>query len=207
MTTATRIDWSDPEAAARQVAGNWRNFKCFCWDNSRLPYADDCFIWNLRSRDAGLLEESNCEQIKKGLEPFTEGDDPAVWFETHRHWAVGWLEAAVVRVFDPQTRAVTAAFEEFCRIKERLDDYPILNEQDYTEREFEATLDNYRGEMWRLKDNLPDGWEDEVYSWFSDHGKDRYIENRDDRGGYAPREAITEALQDLGLLPTLVVGK
>jgi len=46
-----------------------------------------------------------------------------------------------------------------------------------------------------------------VYSWFSDHGQDCFIENRDDRGGYAPREKIIEALQNLGLLPSVVVGK
>lgn len=153
------------------------------------------------------MEESNCNQIKKALKPFTEGDDPDVWFETHHHWAVGWLEAAVVRVFSPQTRAVTAAFGEFCRIKEALENYSILDERDYSEREYQATLENYSSEMSRLKDDLPDGWAGEVYSWFSDHGQDRCIENRDDRGDYAPRDKIIEALQDLGLLPSVVVGK
>jgi len=80
-----------------------------------------------------------------------------------------------------------------------------LNESDYSEREYAATLENYASEMWQIKDTLPPGWENEVYSWFSDHAQDRYTENRDDQGGYAPREAITEALQDLGLLPTAVV--
>jgi hypothetical protein len=205
MTTATCIDWTDVEEAARLLAGNWRRFECFCWDNSRLPYADDCFIWNLRSRDAGLLEESNCEQIKKALEPFTEGDDPDVWFETHHHWAVGWLEAAVVRVFNPQTRAVTAAFREVCRLRERLESYPILCESHYSELEYATTLDSYASEMWRERKTLPEGWQGEVYSWFSEHGQDCYTESRDDQGGYAPREAIIIALTDLGLWPTAVV--
>jgi hypothetical protein len=60
--------------------------------------------------------------------------------------------------------------------------------------------------MWREK-GLPDGWEAEVYSWFSDHGLDEFMENRDDRGGWASREKIVEALQGLGLLPTVVVEK
>jgi hypothetical protein len=29
--------------------------------------------------------------------------------------------------------------------------------------------------------------------------------NRDDQGGYAPKEKITEALQHLGLMPTVVI--
>jgi hypothetical protein len=119
---------------------------------------------------------------------------------------VGHLEGFSIRVLRDDG-SITPAFEEFCRIKERLDDYPILDEQDYTEREYEATLENYATEICRLKDGLPDGWAGEVYSWFSDHGQDRYIENRDDQGGYAPREKIIEALQDLGLLPTVVVSK
>jgi hypothetical protein len=68
------------------------------------------------------------------------------------------------------------------------------------------TLDNYRGEMWREK-NLPEGWEAEVYSYFSDNCMDEFIENRDDRGGWAPREKIVGALQALGLMPTVVVEK
>jgi hypothetical protein len=37
MTTTTRIDWTDVEEAASEMAGNWRRFECFAWDNSRLP--------------------------------------------------------------------------------------------------------------------------------------------------------------------------
>jgi hypothetical protein len=61
--------------------------------------------------------------------------------------------------------------------------------------------------MWRLKGELTERWEGEVYGWFSDHGHDDYTESRDDRGGWAPRKAITEALTDLGLLPTTVAGQ
>jgi hypothetical protein len=138
------------------------------------------------------------------LQPFSEGPDPDVFFERHSHWAVGYLDGFSIRVFRPDG-TLTDAFREFCSIKERLDDYPILDEQDYTEREYQATLANYRSEMWRLRDELPAGWDAEVYSSFSDHGHDSFIENRDDRGGWAPREKIVEALQDLGLLRTLVV--
>jgi hypothetical protein len=80
-----------------------------------------------------------------------------------------------------------------------------LNEADYSEREYEATLESYRSEMWATKKELPEGWESEVYSWFSDNGHDRYIDSPDDEGGSAPREKITEALRELGLLPAVVV--
>ena len=141
--------------------------------------------------------------INERLQPFSEGPDPDVFFERHSHWAVGHLDGFSIRVLRPDG-TITPAFEEFCRIKEALEAYPILNEQDYAEREFVETLDNYRSEMWREKDSS-EGWESEVYSYFSDNCMDEFIENRDDRGGWAPREKIVEALQALGLLPTVVI--
>jgi hypothetical protein len=90
--------------------------------------------------------------------------------------------------------------------KEALEGYPVLDSEDYGEMELQATLDNYRSEMWREK-SLPEGWEAEVYSWFSDRCLDEFIENRDDRGGWAPRVKLVEALQALGLMPTVVVEK
>ena len=127
-------------------------------------------------------------------------------FEQHSHWVVGHLAGFSVRVLSPDG-AVTDAFREFCDIQEALDDYPILDEQGYSDREYAATLENYAREMWQQKDELPEGWAGEVYDWFEEHGHQEYTESRDDRGGWAPRAAITEALTDLGLLPRIVVGK
>ena len=206
MATAREIDWSDVEGAAKSLAGNWRDFDCFAWSRGyEIEHADQWMIWYTSSRDAGLLEQSNEQAINDRLRPFSEGDDPDLLFERHSHWAVGYIDGFSIRVYRPDG-SITPAFEEFCRIKEALEGYSILNEQDCTEREYLETLDNYRSEMWRLRDDLPTGWEAEVYSWFSDHGQDRYIENWDDQGGYAPRDAIVTALQDLGLLPTVAVG-
>jgi hypothetical protein len=201
----SNINWTDVETAAEEAAGNWRKFSCFAWHRGyHLEDADRWAIFYTSVRDAGLLEQSNHSQIEKLLAPFTEGDDPEVVAESHSHWAVGYLDGFSIRVFDNQG-GITAAFKEFCCIKAKLADYPILNEEDYSEREYAATLENYASEMWAMRKELPEGWEAEVYSWFSDNGYDRFIENRDDQGGYAPRENITEALQDLGLLPSVVV--
>jgi len=201
------IDWTNVEGAAKGMAGNWQQFTCFVWSRGYdLEDADQWAICYTTGRDAGLLDQSNHAEIAKLLAPFTEGGDPDLVFESHSHWAVGHLDGFSIRVFSKAGR-ITKAFEEFCCIKERLEDYPILNEADYSEREYEATLENYRIEMWATEKELPEGWEHEVYSWFSDHGHDRYAENRDDQGGYAPKEKITEALQDLGLLPTLVIER
>jgi hypothetical protein len=205
VATATQIDWSDVETVGRLLAGNWRRFDRFAWSRGhRLKDADRWCIWYTSHRDAGLLAQSNEQVIHKRLEPFSEGDNADVVFEQHSHWAVGHVDGFSIRVVRGDG-GITDAFREFCSINEALEDCPILDEQDYVEREYLATLDNYRSEMWRLRDDLPEGWEAEVYSWFSDHGDDRYTANSDDQGGYAPREAIIEALEDLGLLPTVVI--
>jgi hypothetical protein len=199
------IDWTDIEAAAREAAGNWRRFPCFVWHRGHdLDYADQWAIFYTSGRDAGLLDQSNHAEIAKLLAPFTPGGDPDVVAETHSHWAVGYLDGFSIRV-NGKGGGITDAFIEFCRIKQQLDDYLILNDADYSEREYAATLENYRSEMWAIRKELPEGWEAEVYSWFSDHGYDRFIENRDDEGGWASKERITEALQSLGLLPSVVV--
>jgi hypothetical protein len=207
MPTTIDIDWTDVEEAARQMAGNWGAFECFAWHRGHsLEDADQWAIWYTSHRDAGLLAQSNERIIVKGLEPFSEGYNPDVVFERHSHFAVGYVDGFSVRVRRPDG-TTTDAFKEFCSIMGRLNDHPILDEQDYNEREYEATLENYRSEMWRHRKELPEGWERLVYSWFSDNCRDRYTESRDDQGGWAPREQITEALQDLGLLPNVVVQK
>jgi hypothetical protein len=201
MATRQITDWSDVTSAAEGLAGNWRNFDSFSWHRAyELDDADKWAIWYTSHRDAGLLAQSNEQAINKRLERFAEGDDPDLVFETHSHFAVGHVDGFSLRVCKADG-TITPAFQEFCRLKEELDAYPILNETDYSEREYEATLENYREELWRLRGELPEGWEEKVYSWFSDNGQDEFIESRDDTGGWAPREKIIEALAALGLVP------
>jgi hypothetical protein len=197
---STTPDWTAVDAAAQHMAGNWRQFPSFAWSRGyHLDDADHWTIWYTSGRDAGLLEESNHAAITQRLAPFTGGDDPDVVAEQHSHWAVGYLEGFAVRVYGAGG-STTRAFEELCRIKQALAEYPVLNEADYSEREYQATLENYRSQMGDLRNRLPQGWAGDVYSWFSDHGHDRYTQNVDDRGGWAPREQIVAALHDLGML-------
>jgi len=200
MATQQILDWSNVKSAAEALAGNWRDFDSFAWHRAYdLDDADAWLIWYTSHRDAGLLEQSNEKAINKRLQPFVEGNDPDLVFESHSHWAVGHVDGFSIRVF--KADGITPAFEEFCRIKEELEAYPVLDESNYSNREYEATLENYRDEMWRLRGELPEGWEVQVYSWFSDNCHDEFIENRDDRGGWAPREKLVEALESLGLYP------
>ena len=80
-----------------------------------------------RNRDSDSLEESN---FHCGLEKLGgEGED----VEVHRfgHWANGWFEIIVIR---PKTEAAKSAV----KLESKLEDYPLLNEDDYCERRYEA---------------------------------------------------------------------
>ncbi len=82
---------------------------------------------------------------------------------------------------------------------EQLDGYPILDEEDYSNREYEATLENINDAAWRVKHEyeLPDGWESEVYSWLSDN-RSGSVESKDDQGGYPSEDDLRAAFDALG---------
>jgi len=160
----------DLEAAAKKAAGNWRQFDSFIWFRDReLEDADQWAIIYTSNRDSGLLDQSNAAVIEKALAPYAEGDDADVVFESHRHFAVGHVDGFSVRVY--RNGAVTEAFEKYHELAERMDDYPILDESDYSDREVEATFQNIEDAAWRLKKQfvLPEEWVGQVYSWLSDH--------------------------------------
>lgn len=186
------------EDAAEQAAGNWQRFDSFVWFRDRdLEDADKWAIIYTHNRDSGLLDQSNAKVISKAMTPFTEGDDPDVVMESHSHWAVGHVDGFSLRVFDGNGE-ITEAFCKYHELSVALYDYPILNEQDYGERELEATLENIEDASWRLKNEftLPEGWVWSVYDWLSEN-RSGEVENRDDQGGYPSEEALREAFEAL----------
>ena len=200
MSTARNVDWSELASAAKEMTGNWRHFDSFAWHRAYdLDDADAWAICYTSNRDSGLLSQSNENAINERLGRFTDGDDPDVVFERHHHWAVGYVDGFSIRVFKTHGK-ITEAFIEFCRIQAALEDYALLDEEDYSERELDATLENYRNEIGHYRSELPDGWESEVYAYFSDNGQHEYVEKRDDQGGWAPRAKLVEALREMGLL-------
>ena len=97
-------------------------------------------------------------------------------FETYKG-EVGHIHGFSVRVYRPDG-TVTDAFRAVCKIREELDNYPYPGRTDYSEREFNTTLENYRYEMGKDGRNLPEEWAAKVYDWFVDQGLDEYTENQ-----------------------------
>lgn len=186
------------EEAAQQAAGNWREFRCFVWWR-QLPDADKWAIIYTHNRDSRLLDMSNASAIDKAMAPFIGGD---VVEEDHSHWAVGWVKGYSIRVF--KRGRITKAFRAYHQLAQRMADYPILDEGDYSERELEATLENIGDAAWRVKEDydLPEGWAYDVYHWFAEHDYNA-IESADDNGGYPDEEQLRAAFDALGYqLPT-----
>jgi hypothetical protein len=188
--------------AAGEAAGNWQSWTCFAW--FRESDTDDPDNWAVvytHDRDSGLLALSNAHVTARAMEPFTEGDEPDVVMESHDHWAVGHVDGFSIRVY--RDGEITDAFKTYHGLAERLADYPILDENDYGEREYVATVENIADAAWRLKDEheLPDGWEGDVYSWLSDN-RPSAVENRDDQGGYPEENDLPDAFAALGYGPT-----
>jgi hypothetical protein len=184
--------------AAKQAAGNWQSFSCFVWFRDReLNDAAQWAVIYTSNRDSGLLDQSNAAVIEKAMTPFTAGDDPDVVLESHSHWAVGHVDGFSVRVF--KEGKITEAFKTYHELARQMDDYPILDESDYSDREYEATLDNIKDAAWRLKNDfeLPEDWQYQVYSWLSDN-RCGEIENIDDLGGYPSEAALKAAFDALG---------
>jgi len=187
----------DLEDAAQKAAGNWQRFNCFVWFRDReIEDPEHWAIIYTHNRESRLLDQSNAAFIAKAMEPFTEADEPDVVFESHNHWAVGHVDGFSIRVF--RNGEITEAFKTYHELAARMDDYPILDESDYSNREYEATLDNIKDAAWRLKNefNLPEDWVGQVYDWLSEH-RSGEIENKDDQGGYPSEEGLKAAFTAL----------
>ena len=83
-----------------------------------------------RNRDSGPLDESNFHSALKSL----GGESETV--EVHRfgHWACGWFEIIVVH----PDRASEAE-----KIEGALADYPVLDDSDYSEREWDVITESW----------------------------------------------------------------
>ena len=82
------------------------------------------------TRDSDHLEESNWEQQLRALaECDPNGNDHAV--ARFGHWGPGWVEIVLLR---PDTAAARAGEE----LREQLAGYPVLDEEDFSRREWDA---------------------------------------------------------------------
>lgn len=160
------------EEAADRAAGNWDRFESFVWDREfKLDRPEDWAIFYTRSRDSRLTAASNAVAIAEALQPFAEGDDPDVVFETHDHWASGWVSGFSVRV--RRDGEVTPALENIAGV---------------VRSAFGDRLDDL---------DLPARWRESVWAWFRAY-RDSAVENVDDADGYPTEDDVRVAFAALG---------
>jgi hypothetical protein len=203
-------DWpTNIKEAAKKAAGNWTKFGSFGW-HDKPDHPEDWTIYYTSNRDSGLADQSNEAAIAKVMDKFSERD---VRKESHNHWAVGYVDGYAVRVYKappsrigifPQQgamgRQITPAFEALYDLVMKMQDYPLLDEDDHSRREYEATLENIEqaGRNF-VADNAPEDWPNKVFRWLWDNDQGA-IESDNDQGGYPNDDELKEALGALGYL-------
>lgn len=81
-----------------------------------------------RHRDSDILTESNFYATLRAV----GGESETVQIVRESHWAVGWIEWLAIHESD------AAALRAADRCAESLEDYPILDDDDFSRREDEA---------------------------------------------------------------------
>ena len=174
------------------------NFRPTPMDHSGafLPDRADWFVGPVsHNRDSGLLDESNWDAAVKVMteDCGPEGEDNG--WEIHRfgHWGPGWFEIIIARPNSP-------AAVKLAELASALDGYPVLDDVDHSQREYDGAIENIESEGARYSDGS-EGWAAEVFTWLW-HNEQRECDAVDDGPAYPSREAIVRALIALDKLST-----
>jgi hypothetical protein len=120
-----------------------------------------CFT--LEHRDSNTLDQSNSATIKQLIKDNGLEDDFEVC--NFNHWAVGWAEQLAIRLAT-EDGINHEALTFWQSILDSLENYPVLDEDDYYNREYEDFIDTLGScYKWDLENEgyiLPDDWVSQV---------------------------------------------
>jgi len=89
-----------------------------------------------RNRDSDLLSQSNWDTVLKHL----GGESDSVQIIRHGHWACGWVEYMMIDSKDKDMLTKAQSVED------KLSDYPVFDENDFSNREYEAAASYWESE-------------------------------------------------------------
>lgn len=126
----SRKFWEDHQKDAEQIVAAARKLPYF----GELPVGKTWGSIIGHHRDSDTLEESNFWVVSKDLEERFPEDVEIVRFG---HFGVGWIEELMVRFLDKKGK-ITAAGKAALEWAYEIDDYPVADEDDYTQRQVDA---------------------------------------------------------------------
>ena len=179
----------DFESMAKEAAGNWQKFESFGWHDA----PEDGENWTVvytHNRDSDLLAESNASAIEATMKEF---DEETVIPQRHGHWACGWVEGYAIKVRGTDG-TITPAFKAWCELEAALESYPVLDDENYSKREYEASIENIRDIGRCSGDDAA-----KVYMWLWDN-EQRETDPVDGGGAYPSEASVKRALSALGLV-------
>jgi hypothetical protein len=144
-----------------------------------------CVMESAELYGATLIHKSNFEVLSDYLfEKFpkdtTWGDDGCIAVRAFRNGKL--------------TKACREGLEAAISVEE---DYPILDEEDYSRRTYEAGLENIEW-MGSPEGKYPKDWSAQVFRWLWDNEQEA-LEQRDEEDAYyPPQDAVARAIVDLG---------
>lgn len=114
-------------------------------------------IMSSRHRDSDNLQNSNFDYMVKQLTKLIGEEDDEIsrgefsgisnWhIESFNHWLVGWVEYIVVKVYNSDNET-TEAFNLMHDFNRAIEDYPVLDEEDYSEREYNDLINYLKFEI------------------------------------------------------------
>jgi hypothetical protein len=121
-----------PEELANGLAGNWLRFESFSWHDRPDDAEAWCIVYT-HHRDSDALARSNARVMRRELAPYLDGEDCRS--ESHGHWAYGWIDGFAIRV--RREGKLTDAFRVYAANALAMQDYPILDEADFSAEERE----------------------------------------------------------------------
>ena len=187
-------EWSkDVATAAKEFRGNWQKFDSFIWFSRNIVIDPEAYaIVYLSNRDSDLIDKSNEAVILRALTPFMgEPGSSDCWTESHSHSLVGHIDGVVIRCLDAKG-APTEAFTVLHNLMRQKDDYPILDEDDYSRAEQAAEDEDwitngrldFRYAIEKYFDTSCTKYPDSALEWLHSILSDRYSDRAwsEDRG-------------------------
>lgn len=139
--------------------------------------SDDMFVtWGFcgidKNRDSSILDEMNFDLMSREL--MAEFPDD-FRIETYNHWAVGHVDRLCVRVLKEDKQItednITEAFIKAMYCKDELLDYPVWDDEEYSERSYDAAinvLEDLHFSIRSMVDTNIESWSSQVYRYLSD---------------------------------------